>query len=68
MRLGSAAARFCVSAKTAAKWVKRYRQFGAAGLADRSSRPRRSPRSALPLVLGVYGLVRLCLISIFWQA
>ena len=28
-----AAARFCVSAKTAAKWVGRYRQFGAAGLA-----------------------------------
>jgi transposase InsO family protein len=44
VRLGSAAARFSVSLKTAAKWVRRYRQFGAAGLADRSSRPRRSPR------------------------
>jgi len=44
VRLKSAAARFCISAKTAAKWVGRYRHFGAAGLADRSSRPHRSPR------------------------
>jgi transposase InsO family protein/transposase-like protein len=44
VRVGSAAARFCVSSKTAAKWVGRYRQFGVAGLADRSSRPHRSPR------------------------
>ena len=44
VQLQSAAARFSVSSKTAAKWVARYRQFGAAGLADRSSRPRRSPR------------------------
>jgi transposase InsO family protein len=29
--------------KTAAKWVARYRQFGDAGLTDRSSRPHRSP-------------------------
>lgn len=42
--LQSAAARFSISAKTAAKWVKRYRQLGAAGLADRSSRPHSSPR------------------------
>ena len=40
----AAAARFSVSAKTAAKWVGRYRQLGAAGLADRSSRPHHSPR------------------------
>ena len=40
----AAAAAFRVSAKTAAKWVSRYRQWGAAGLADRSSRPHRSPR------------------------
>ena len=40
----SAASRFAVSAKTAAKWVGRYRQFGPAGLADRSSRPHLSPR------------------------
>ena len=44
VRLNAAALRFSVSAKTAAKWVGRYRQLGAAGLADRSSRPRLSPR------------------------
>jgi transposase len=42
----AAAAAFRVSAKTAAKWVGRYRQFGATGLGDRSSRPHRSPRQA----------------------
>jgi transposase len=36
-----AAASFKVSAKTAAKWVRRYREHGLAGLVDRSSRPRR---------------------------
>ncbi len=36
-----AAACFHVSAKTAAKWVRRYREFGLEGLRDRSSRPRR---------------------------
>jgi transposase InsO family protein len=51
VRVGSAAARFSVSAKTAAKWVIRYRQFGAAGLADRSSRPRRSPRQTSSLLV-----------------
>jgi len=40
----AAAAAFRVSAKTVAKWVERYRQFGAAGLGDRSSRPRLCPR------------------------
>lgn len=40
----AAAARFSVSARTAAKWVGRYRQSGSAGLADRSSRPHCSPR------------------------
>lgn len=34
-----------VSRATAYKWVRRYRQDGAAGLEDRSSRPRRSPRA-----------------------
>ena len=42
--LNAVAARFSVSVKTAAKWVGRYRQWGAAGLADRSSRPHSSPR------------------------
>jgi len=39
-----AAAVFHVSEKTAAKWVRRYRQLGAAGLKDLSSKPHRSPR------------------------
>lgn len=59
VRLGSAAARFSVSAKTAAKWVARYRQCGDAGLADRSSRPRHSPRQTSScLVEKVVGLRR----------
>jgi transposase InsO family protein len=33
-----------VSRATGYKWVRRYRAEGAAGLADRSSRPHRSPR------------------------
>jgi transposase InsO family protein len=40
----AAAAAFCVSAKTTAKWVRRYRELGRAGLSDLSSRPHRSPR------------------------
>ncbi len=42
--LKQAAACFNVSAKTAAKWVDRYREHGEAGLSDRSSRPRRLRR------------------------
>jgi transposase InsO family protein len=38
-----AAERFQVSHTTAARWAGRYRQLGAAGMADRSSRPRHSP-------------------------
>jgi transposase len=51
VRVGSAAARFCVSSKTAAKWVGRYRLFGVAGLLDRSSRPHQSPRQTGPLLV-----------------
>ncbi|HEX8857728.1 MAG TPA: leucine zipper domain-containing protein [Actinomycetes bacterium] len=36
-----------VSRATAYKWLARYRQEGTSGLADRSSRPHRSPH-ALP--------------------
>ena len=36
-----AAASFNVTARTAGKWVRRYREQGAAGLGDRSSRPAR---------------------------
>jgi transposase InsO family protein len=51
VKVGCAAARFSVSVKTAAKWVARYRQSGAAGLADRSSRPHRSPRQTSSLLV-----------------
>jgi transposase InsO family protein len=47
----AAAARFSVSAKTAAKWVRRYRQFGAAGMGDYSSRPHHSPRQTSSLLV-----------------
>jgi transposase InsO family protein len=43
--LSRAAAHFHVTPKTAAKWVRRYQQEGAAGLRDRSSRPHHSPRA-----------------------
>ena len=39
-----AAASFNVTARTAAKWVRRYREQGVAGLCDRSSRPNRLHR------------------------
>jgi transposase InsO family protein len=42
--LRRAAERFQVSPTTAARWAGRYRCLGPAGMADRSSRPRRSPR------------------------
>ena len=38
-----AAERFQVSPTTAARWAARYRQSGAAGMTDRSSRPHRCP-------------------------
>jgi transposase InsO family protein len=38
-----AAERFQVSPTTAARWAARYRADGAAGMADRSSRPQHSP-------------------------
>jgi transposase InsO family protein len=40
----AAAAAFTVCEKTVRKWVQRYRQAGRAGLMDRSSKPRNSPR------------------------
>jgi transposase len=48
MTLSTAAAAFNVSARTAAKWVRRFRQEGRAGLLDRSSRPHYSPRRLSP--------------------
>jgi transposase len=41
--LRRAAERFQVAVTTAQRWASRYRQLGAAGMADRSSRPQRSP-------------------------
>jgi transposase InsO family protein len=40
----AAAAAFRVSAKTVAKWIRRYQSDGLAGMQDRSSRPQHSPR------------------------
>ncbi|WP_275562393.1 IS481 family transposase [Streptomyces sp. 5-6(2022)] len=42
--LRRAAERFQVSHTTAARWARRYRHHGTAGLHDRSSRPHHSPR------------------------
>jgi transposase InsO family protein len=41
--LRRAAERFQVSPTTAQRWAGRYRELGAAGMVDRSSRPARSP-------------------------
>jgi transposase InsO family protein len=41
--LRRAAERFQVAVTTAARWAGRYRELGAAGMVDRSSRPHRSP-------------------------
>ncbi len=46
-----AAASFNVSARTAAKWVRRYRASGAADLCDRSSRPHRLHRPTAPALV-----------------
>jgi transposase len=51
LTLKLAAASFNVTAKTAAKWVRRYRDQGRAGLGDRSSRPRRCPRATSSLLI-----------------
>jgi transposase InsO family protein len=50
--LKAAAAAFCVSRKTAAKWVHRYRARGLPGLRDRSSRPLHSPRRTSSVRIG----------------
>jgi transposase InsO family protein len=41
--LRRAAERFQVAVTTAQRWAERYRELGAAGMSDRSSRPHRSP-------------------------
>ena len=58
--LQAAAGRFEVSAKTAAKWVRRYRDGGPQALSDRSSRPRRCYRpTSSTLIEKVLALRRL---------
>ena len=57
--LSEAAAEHRLSRQSAAKWVRRYRESGQAGLLDRSSRPQRSPRrTSAELVARVEGLRR----------
>jgi transposase len=46
-----AAERYDVSWPTARRWAERYRQHGVAGMADRSSRPHRSPAKTPRLVV-----------------
>ena len=48
LSLREAAAERGLSRQSASKWVRRYRALGAAGLADLSSRPHRSPRYRSP--------------------
>lgn len=48
--VASVANLFMVSPVTARKWAARYRTEGAAGMADRSSRPRSSPNKTSPAV------------------
>lgn len=43
-----AARRFNTTPKTVAKWVRRFREHGVAGLRDRSSRPLSSPSQTAP--------------------
>jgi len=46
-----AAEHFHVAWPTAKRWALRYVAMGAAGMADRSSRPHRSPRRTAPVVV-----------------
>ena len=47
--VATVAAAFSVSARTAFKWLARFRAEGTTGLNDRSSRPKCSPRTTHPL-------------------
>lgn len=48
LRVEEAAKAAGVSLRTAYKWLKRFREEGAQGLADRSSRPRHCPHATPP--------------------
>ena len=56
--IGAAAAAAGISERTAAKWLARYRSEGRAGLADRSSAPRRIPGRTPPARVRVIELLR----------
>ena len=58
-RLSTAATAHGVSVPTARKWLGRYLAHGRAGLVDRSSRPKHSPRAISPAsALGIVELRR----------
>lgn len=52
------AADFGISAKTASKWVRRFREQGAAGLRDRTSRPQRLRQPTSPDKIRLVELLR----------
>lgn len=52
LRPAEAAQAMGVSVRTAYKWLKRFREQGEAGLINRSSRPRQSPRALSPSLRG----------------
>ena len=57
--IARASERFQVAQTTTRRWAARYREFGPAGMVDRSSRPHRSPRSTpRPMVRKVVHLRR----------
>ena len=58
LSLREAAAECRLSRQSAAKWVRRYREAGRAGLGDRSSRPARSPRSTPSELVGRVEVLR----------
>ena len=55
---GAVAAAVGVSERTVRKWVARYVAEAETGLADRSSRPQRSPRATWPLLVSWVGQLR----------
>ena len=52
--IASSAESMRISRQTAHKWWRRYLEAGEAGLADRSSRPRRCPTKTPPKVDGAW--------------
>ncbi len=69
--LRRAAERFQVSHTTAGRWAERYREAGAAGMTDRSSRlhssPRRTPARTERRIIGLRVIARLGPARIAWR-